>query len=204
MLRWLWRSNEQPSWFTVPAGRWEKETAERGHAEGQKRWIEEMKKSRGKKTKKKQEQKAAKKHINKRNKRTEGIENNRESQRWYWLNYWWAVIHTAGGKKKARLNSSLQCTLSIKEKRTRVENIQRERKTDKERMRDCYWHQARLIDPGLGGRNALWVSGACGLGEDRERGCRLMNTLPGVIVSASECVCVACMWAERAHLLFPR
>lgn len=33
-------------------------------------------------------------------------------------------------------------------------------------MRNCYWHQPSLIDPSLGGRSALWVSGACGLGED--------------------------------------
>lgn len=78
-------------------------------------------------------------------------------------------------------------------------------------MRNCYWHQPSLIDPSLGGRSALWVSGACGLGEnesgrERERGCRLMNTLPGVIVSyhVCECVCVCGGGAERAHLLFPR
>lgn len=36
-------------------------------------------------------------------------------------------------------------------------------------MIDCYWHLAEIIDPCLGGRSALWVSGACGLGGDRVR-----------------------------------
>lgn len=86
MLRWLWRSNEQPRWFTVQAGGERKKQLSEGEEKDRwdewKRLLRWIKAGMGNKN---EELKAVKKQINKKKKRTEGIENNKESQSWYSL-----------------------------------------------------------------------------------------------------------------------
>lgn len=72
--------------------------------------------------------------------------------------------------EKVVLNSM---TVSVKKRLLyNWEIYSRKRQTGKEKQRQnerLLLTSAMAIDSGLGGRSALWVSGTCGLGEDRER-----------------------------------
>lgn len=149
-LRQLWRSNEQPSWFTVQA---EGETEIGGN-----RWARIWRTEHTRRSRILDETQQGRGRIwnGAKGYTKERIRERVKAGIAYWFSYWWVIQKAV---KKYKLKSGC----------SNWETDCRKRQTEKEKQRDCYWHQQWLIDSAMGGRSALWVSGACGLGEGRER-----------------------------------